>query len=181
MTWGSKAVELLDPLPADTEFLQVDPVHETGRVTVGFERRPARIHHSPARRLGFSRTFGRVGADLPSGPMPSASAHWRSAAWSRGRPSRRWPRRRKAGLRSRVRCEPARAVLLQRSGAGVAGTGHGDEDERRRSAAGAGLLGLQPSIRGQPGALRTGAERLLEEFPTLKMVAVTRGGAEACW
>jgi fructokinase len=31
---GRKAVEWLDPLPADTSFLQVDPARETGRVTV---------------------------------------------------------------------------------------------------------------------------------------------------
>ena len=34
---GRKAVERLDPLPADTSFIEVDPAHETGRVTVGFE------------------------------------------------------------------------------------------------------------------------------------------------
>src|ERR1700746_1900411 len=34
---GRGAVELLDPLPADTEFLQVDPAHETGRVTVALQ------------------------------------------------------------------------------------------------------------------------------------------------
>ena len=31
---GRQAVDLLDPLPADTEYLQIDPLHETGRVTV---------------------------------------------------------------------------------------------------------------------------------------------------
>jgi len=34
---GRKAVDLLDPLPADTEFLQIDPVHETGQVVVEFK------------------------------------------------------------------------------------------------------------------------------------------------
>ena len=34
---GRKAVERLDPLPADTSFLEMDPAHETGRVTVAFE------------------------------------------------------------------------------------------------------------------------------------------------
>ena len=33
---GRRAVELLDPLPVDTEYLQVDRAHETGRVTVAF-------------------------------------------------------------------------------------------------------------------------------------------------
>ncbi len=49
---GRKAVERLDPLPADTSFLQVDPAHETGRVTVSFEGgqpgRPSYTIHEPA-------------------------------------------------------------------------------------------------------------------------------------
>ena len=55
---GRKAVELLDPLPADTEFLQVDPVHETGRVTVAFQNGQPALHHPRACRVGFFRTFG---------------------------------------------------------------------------------------------------------------------------
>jgi fructokinase len=39
-----------------------------------------------------------------------------------------------------------------------------------------GLLGLPASEPEDPVALRAGAERLLAEFPTLRMVAVTRGG-----
>ncbi|MGA3370491.1 MAG: PfkB family carbohydrate kinase [Terracidiphilus sp.] len=46
---GRKAVERLDPLPADTSFLQVDASHETGRVTVGFEgEQPSYTIHQPA-------------------------------------------------------------------------------------------------------------------------------------
>src|SRR6201981_2558573 len=46
---GRKAVEILDPLPADTEFLQVDPVHETGRVTVSLNNgEPEYTIHQPA-------------------------------------------------------------------------------------------------------------------------------------
>jgi fructokinase len=49
---GRKAVERLDPLPADISFLEVDPAHETGRVTVSFEGgqpgRPSYTIHQPA-------------------------------------------------------------------------------------------------------------------------------------
>ncbi len=46
---GRRAVELLDPLPADTEFLQVDPAHETGRVTVALkDGQPEYTIHEPA-------------------------------------------------------------------------------------------------------------------------------------
>jgi fructokinase len=40
-----------------------------------------------------------------------------------------------------------------------------------------GLLGLPGAEAEDPELLRAGAERLLAEFPTLHMVAVTRGGA----
>jgi fructokinase len=39
-----------------------------------------------------------------------------------------------------------------------------------------GLLGLPPGDGPEPNRLRLDAERLLEAFPTLGMVAVTRGG-----
>src|SRR5437764_15419783 len=46
---GRRAVELLDPLPADTEFLQVDPEHETGRVPVALKNgQPDYAIHAPA-------------------------------------------------------------------------------------------------------------------------------------
>jgi fructokinase len=46
---GRKAVERLDPLPADTSFLQMDAAHETGRVTVSFEgEQPRYTIHQPA-------------------------------------------------------------------------------------------------------------------------------------
>ena len=46
---GREAVHLLDPLPADTSFLQIDPMHETGRVTVSFNNgQPAYTIHQPA-------------------------------------------------------------------------------------------------------------------------------------
>ena len=46
---GRKAVDLLDPLPADTTHLQIDPMHETGRVTVALkDGQPEYIIHQPA-------------------------------------------------------------------------------------------------------------------------------------
>src|ERR1017187_9900420 len=46
---GKKAVELLESLPADSSFMQVDPAQETGRVTVKFEGgQPAYTIHQPA-------------------------------------------------------------------------------------------------------------------------------------
>lgn len=46
---GRQAVEALDGLPADTEFLQIDAEHETGRVTVAIENgQPQYTIHQPA-------------------------------------------------------------------------------------------------------------------------------------
>lgn len=46
---GRKAVERLDPLPADTSFLEVDATHETGRVTVALSNgQPHYTIHQPA-------------------------------------------------------------------------------------------------------------------------------------
>ena len=46
---GRKAVERLDPLPADTSFLEIDPAHDTGRVTVALSNgQPTYTIHQPA-------------------------------------------------------------------------------------------------------------------------------------
>ena len=46
---GRNAVNILDPLPVDSGHLQVDPVHETGRVTVTLkDGQPEYIIHQPA-------------------------------------------------------------------------------------------------------------------------------------
>ncbi len=46
---GRQAMDRLDPLPVETGSLQVDPVHETGRVTVSFvDHEPRYTIHEPA-------------------------------------------------------------------------------------------------------------------------------------
>jgi fructokinase len=46
---GRQAVDRLDPLPVDTSLLQVDPAHETGRVTVNLVHgQPQYTIHEPA-------------------------------------------------------------------------------------------------------------------------------------
>jgi fructokinase len=45
---GRQAVERLEPIPVETSFLQVDPLHETGRVTVSLENgEPRYTIHEP--------------------------------------------------------------------------------------------------------------------------------------
>ena len=46
---GREAIDRLDPMPVETGFLQVDPPHETGRVTVSLENgEPHYTIHEPA-------------------------------------------------------------------------------------------------------------------------------------
>ena len=46
---GSQAIARLDSMPVETRFLEVDPAHETGRVTVAFEgHEPHYTIHEPA-------------------------------------------------------------------------------------------------------------------------------------
>jgi fructokinase len=172
---GRKAVDLLDPLPADTEFLQVDPVHETGRVTVAFENgQPHYTIHEPAawdflelsdewvslaqradaicfgslaqRSLESRQTIQTLAAQTQAGCVRVFDVNLRAPFYS-----------------SEVVQESLElATVMKMNDAEVPLV--------------LGLLGLQAFDAQAPGALRAAAERLLEEFPTLKMVAVTRGG-----
>ena len=172
---GRKAVELLDPLPADTEFLQVDPVHETGRVTVAFENgQPHYTIHEPAawdfmelsdewiklaeradaicfgslaqRSLESRQTIQTLAAQTQAGCVRVFDVNLRAPFYS-----------------SEVVQESLElATVMKMNDAEVPLV--------------LGLLGLQAFDPEAPGALRHAAERLLEEFPTLRMVAVTRGG-----
>jgi fructokinase len=46
---GRQAIDRLDPMPVETSYLQVDPAHETGRVTVRLEAgQPYYTIHEPA-------------------------------------------------------------------------------------------------------------------------------------
>jgi fructokinase len=172
---GRKAVDLLDPLPADTEFLQVDPVHETGRVTVAFQNgQPHYTIHEPAawdflelsdewvslaqradaicfgslaqRSLESRQTIQTLAAQTQAGCVRVFDVNLRTPFYS-----------------SEVVQESLElATVMKMNDAEVPLV--------------LGLLGLQAFDPKAPGALRAAAERLLEEFPTLKMVAVTRGG-----
>jgi fructokinase len=159
----------------DTEFLQVDPVHETGRVTVTFRNgQPEYIIHEPAawdflelsdewvqlaeradaicfgslaqRSLESRQTIQTLAAQAQSSCVRVFDVNLRAPFYS-----------------SEVVQESLElATVMKMNDAEVPLV--------------LGLLGLQSFDPQAPGALRAGAERLLEEFPTLRMVAVTRGG-----
>lgn len=172
---GRKAVDLLDPMPADTEFLQVDTVHKTGRVTVTLEQgQPAYTIHEPAawdflalsdewvrlaeradaicfgslaqRSLESRQTIQTLAAQTPATCVRVFDVNLRTPFYS-----------------SEVVQESLElATVMKMNDAEVPLV--------------LGLLGLPASEEQSSDALRVGADRLLDEFPTLNMVAITRGG-----
>jgi fructokinase len=172
---GREAVHLLDPLPADTSFLQVDPVHETGRVNVAFndgqtqyifaepvawdslelsdewvrlaERADALCFGSLAQRSIESRqTIQTLAAQAPSRCIRVFDVNLRPPFYS-----------------SEVIQESLELATVMKM----------NDAEVPLVLA---LLGMPVEENGGTANLRSGAERLLAEFPTLEMVAITRGG-----
>jgi len=173
---GRRAVDLLDPLPADTEFLQVDPVHETGRVTVAFKdgQPEYTIHQSAAWDfLELSDEWVRLAERADAicfGSLAQRSVESRQtiqtvAAQAKAKCIRVFDVNLRAPFYSSevVQESLELASVMKMNDAEVPLV--------------LGLLGLQAFDPEHPGALRWGAEKLLEEFPTLRMVAVTRGGS----
>ncbi len=185
---GRMAVDKLDPLPVDTGYLQVDPEHETGGVTVSFVGdEPRYTIHQPA-----AWDFLRL------------SDEWvqlaeRADAICFGSLAQRSPESRQT-IQSLAAQTPASCIrvfdvnlrppfysgeVIQES-LGLATVVKMNEDETPQVLE---LLGMpigwepapdQPRPAGEErrppvNELRTSAERLLDEFPMLQMVAITRG------
>jgi len=171
---GRRAVELLDPLPADTEYLQIDPVHETGRVTVALkDGQPEYVIHEPAawdfmeltdnwvrlaeradaicfgslaqRALETRQTIQTLAAQTQSSCVRVFDVNLRAPFYSSE------VLQESLELATVMKMNDAELPLVL------------------------GLLGLPGADGADPEALRIGAERLLAEFPTLRMVAMTRG------
>jgi fructokinase len=170
-------VDGLDPLPADASFLQVDPAHETGRVTVTFEDgQPRYMIHQPAAWdfLELSDEWVRLAerADaLCFGSLAQRCLESRQTIQTLVAQS--------AAACIRVFDVNLRppfysSEVIQES-LELAAVAKMNEAEMTLVL---GLLGL-PANEGTAingfDALRLDAERLLGEFPELKMVAVTRG------
>jgi fructokinase len=172
---GREAVHQLDPLPADTSYLQIDPAHETGRVTVSL------VNGQP------EYTF----------PEPSAwdsmelSGEWvqlaeRADAICFGSLAQRSPESRQTiqtlAAQASSRCvrifdvnlrKPFYSSEIVQESLELATLAKMNDGELPQVLA---LLGLPTDDEGRPQeGLRIGAARLLAEFPTLQMVAVTRG------
>ncbi len=172
---GREAVHQLDPLPADTSFLQIDPMHETGRVTVSFNKgQPEYTIHQPAAwdKMELSDEWVRLAERADAicfGSLAQRSLESRQTIQTlAAQTSSRCIRIFDVNLRppfysSEVIQESIELTTVMKMN---------DEEVPLVLA----LLGM-PAVRDATvGSLREGAERLLFEFPTLQLVAVTCGG-----
>jgi fructokinase len=168
---GRNAVERLKPLPVDASFLQVDEEHETGRVTVAFEGgEPHYTIHQPA-AWNFLELTGRwlelaEKADaLCFGSLAQCSLVSRQTIQA-------------LVERSPATCLRVFDVNLRRP--------FYSAEVMQRSLELATVLKMNDaevpqvlSLLGLPveeESLELVARRLLREFPSLRLVAVTRGG-----
>jgi len=171
---GRLAVDRLDPMPIDTSCLEVDPRHGTGRVTVTFaEGEPHYEIHKPAawdfmelsdewvqlaeradaicfgslgqRSLESKQTIQTLVAQAPATCIRVFDVNLRTPFYTG----------------EVVQESLELATVLKMSDAELPEVLN--------------LLGMPMDEEPEGDRLRLGAERLLEEFPTLELVAVTRG------
>jgi fructokinase len=172
---GREAVHLLDPLPADTSFLQVDPVHETGLVSVSLHHGQAEYTiHQPVAWDSMELSDGWIKLAERADAICFGSLAQRSIE------SRQTIQTLAAQASSRcvrvfdVNLRPPfySSEVIQESLELATVVKMNDAEVPLILA----LLGMPVEETGTLANLRSGAERLLAEFPTLQMVAVTRGG-----
>jgi len=169
---GRQAIEILDPMPVDTSSVEVDAAHETGRVTVSIAgQEPIYTIHQPAAWDFFELSDEWVHLAERSDALCFGSLA------QRGVKSRQTIQTLVAeASTSCIRVFDANLRAPFYSGevveeslelATVLKMNEGEAPLVMR------LLGIEEEPTGDD--LRRSAERLLEEFPGLEMVAVTRG------
>jgi fructokinase len=191
---GRKAMARLDPLPVDAGALQVDPRHETGRVTVKFdEGQPVYTIHEPAawdfseltdewvrlaeradavcfgslaqRREESRRTIQGLVAQTSSACLRVFDVNLRAPFYSSEVIEE------SLELATVVKMNDAEVPVVLKLLGLESGLQAEEFLDSQVSEARPGAPGMREGER-----LREGAGRLLDEFPTLEMVAVTRGG-----
>ena len=172
---GREAVDLLSGFPVDTEFLQVDAEHETGRVTVALkDGQPEYTIHEPA-----AWDFLELSDEWVALAERADAVCFGSLA-QRGVAARKTVQELVA--QTRKECVRVFDVNLRTPfywGAVIEESLDLATVFKMNDAevpVVMGLLGLdQPELSAE-GGLKDAALRLLEEFPRLRLVAITRGG-----
>jgi len=172
---GRKALALLDPLPVDSSHLQIDPLHETGRVTVELkEGQPEYVIHRPAAWdfLELSDEWIQMAERADAicfGSLAQRAVESRQTIQTlAAQTSSSCVRVFDVNLRAPFYLSETIQESLE-----LATVVKMNDGEVPQVLA---LLGLPADVDHPTARLRRGAERLLAEFPTLQMVAVTRGG-----
>ncbi len=172
---GREAVHRLDPLPADTSFLQIDPIHETGRVTVSFNNgQPEYTIHQPAAwdSMELSDEWVRLAERADAicfGSLAQRSIESRQTIQTlAAQTSSRCVRIFDVNLRS-----PFYSSEVIQESLELATVMKMNDAEVPLVLA---LLGMPAEEGATLENLRLGAERMLAEFPTLQLVAITCGG-----
>jgi fructokinase len=169
---GRRALQQLEPLPVDTSAVEIDPEQETGRVTVYFqEGQPHYTIHQPAAWdfLDLSDEWIRLAerADaLCFGTLAQRSPQSRQTLQTlAAETSSKCVKIFDVNLRA-----PFYSAEIIQESLELATVFKMNDAEVPLVLS---LLGLRIE---NVDPLRQGAERLLDEFPGLQMVAVTRGG-----
>ena len=171
---GRQAIDRLNPMPVDTSCLEVDLLHETGQVTVDFvEGQPHYTIHQPSAWdfLELSDEWVRL--------AERADAICFGSLAQRSRESRQTIQTLAAQTSAAcirvfdVNLRPPffSGEVIQESLELATVLKLSDEELPQVL----NLLGLPADDEPERKRLRLGADRLLVEFPTLEMVAVTRG------
>ena len=173
---GRKAIEALDALPADASHVEVDPAHETGTVTVGFEQgEPHYTIHEPAAWDFLDLTEEWVKLAERADALCFGSLAQRSRA-SRQTIQTLVAQAKESAIRIfdvNLRAPFYSGEIIQES-LELASVAKLNEAELPLVL---NLLGINAPEEAGSETLRLGAERLLTEFPSLDLVALTRGGA----
>jgi fructokinase len=172
---GRRALEALEPLPVDTSFVETDPAHETGRVTVSFRAgQPEYTIHQPAAwdfmeltdewlRLAERADALCFGSLAQRSPQSQQTIQTLAA-----QTSSKCIRVFDVNLRT-----PFFSGEVVQESLELATVMKMNDEEVPLVLR---LLGIPQGEGPQADLLREGAERLLSEFPALNLVAITCGG-----
>jgi fructokinase len=172
---GRQAIRLLDPLPVDTSNIQIDPSHDTGRVTVTLKNGQAEyVFPQPVAwdSLELSDSWLQLAERADAicfGSLAQRSVESRQTIQTlAAQTSSSCVRIYDVNLRP-----PFYSGEIVQESLELATVVKMNDAEVPQVLA---LLGLPLNDEPASNRLRVGAERLLSEFPTLQMVAITCGG-----
>lgn len=172
---GRKAVEWLEPLPVDESHLQVDPAHETGKVTVTLENgQPSYVIHQPSAWdfMELTDEWVKLAERADAICFGSLSQRCRESRQTVQTLVAQTPSSCVRVFDVNLRAPFFTGEIVQESLELATVMKMNDAEVPQVM----NMLGL-PAAEGAPqDYLRVASERLLDEFPTLELVAVTRGG-----